>query len=66
MKNIDVTYRHKEIIKMLHDGLKLESVARALNISPNTVRAHKQTAYNRLHVHSLDEAFLKIREMEQK
>lgn len=66
MKNIEVTHRHKEIIKMLHGGLKLESVARALNITPNTVRSHRQTAYNRLHVKSLDEAFLKIKQMEQK
>lgn len=64
MKNIEVTHRHKEIIKMLHDGLKIESVARALNIAPNTVRSHRQTAYNRLHVNNLDDAFLKIREIE--
>lgn len=64
MKNIEVTHQHKEIIKMLHSGLKLESVARVFNIKPSTVRSHRQTAFNRLHVKTLEDAFLKIQEME--
>jgi DNA-binding NarL/FixJ family response regulator len=64
MKNISVTDQHKRIIQMCQEGLKIESVARVLNISPNTVRSHKRTAYNRLNVKTNDEAWLKIKELE--
>lgn len=64
MKNIEITARHKQIIEWCEQGLKVESIARALNISVHTVRAHKRTAFNRLNVHSNTEAWEKIREME--
>jgi DNA-binding NarL/FixJ family response regulator len=64
MKNINITDRHKQIIEWSQEGTKASTIARWLGISVHTVRSHKRTAYNRLNVHSNDDAWLKIKEME--
>jgi DNA-binding NarL/FixJ family response regulator len=60
----ELTARHKEIIEMCQQGLKLATVARRLGISIHTVKAHKHVIYNRLNVKTNDDAWLKIKEME--
>ena len=56
----ELTARHKEIIEMCQQGLKLATVARRLGISMHTVKAHKRVIYNRLNVKTNDEAWLAI------
>ena len=56
----ELTNRHKEIIEMCQQGLKLATVARRLGISMHTVKAHKRVIYNRLNVKTNDEAWLAI------
>lgn len=47
-----LTAREREVLDLLSQGLDREQVAKALNLSRNTVRTHVQNILGRLEVHS--------------
>jgi len=51
--------REAEVLRMLCDGETYRSVAEALFISTNTVKAHIKHVYDKLHVHTRAEAVKK-------
>jgi DNA-binding CsgD family transcriptional regulator len=57
--DIDLTKRQAEILIHLAEGLSNAEIARALNISVNTVRTHVQSLLDRLEAHSRVEAVAK-------
>lgn len=48
----DLTVRQQEILKLLLQGLPNKVIARALGISPNTVKVHVHAIFRELKVHS--------------
>ncbi len=56
-----LTNREKEILKNLENGLAYKEIAALLGISPHTVHTHIKKIYEKLHVKSRQEAFLKAR-----
>lgn len=60
-----LTSREAEIAHLLHDGKKPKDVARALGIGSNTVRAHQNSIYKRLEIHSIQELVLLIERAKQ-
>lgn len=53
--NIKVTNREKEVLFFLSKGRTAKSVARALNISPRTVRCHIEHIKTKLNCHTKEE-----------
>lgn len=53
-----LTSRERQVIEQLARGLSYDDVARVLEISPNTVRSHVRTIYEKLAVSSKTEAVL--------
>ncbi len=51
-----LTYRERDVLKLLVEGAGSEEIARWLSISPNTVRTHIQNILTKLQVHSRLEA----------
>ncbi|MCW1921885.1 response regulator transcription factor [Luteolibacter arcticus] len=51
--------REKEILGLLAQGLVAKDVARRIDLSYQTVRVHLRNIYEKLHVHSRDEAVAK-------
>lgn len=51
--------REGEVLRMLCDGETYRSIAEALFISTNTVKAHIKHTYDKLHVHTRAEAVKK-------
>lgn len=51
--------RETEVLRMLCDGANYKSIAEALFVSANTVKAHIKNIYKKLHVHSRGEAVSK-------
>jgi DNA-binding NarL/FixJ family response regulator len=46
----DLTSRHRDILRLMADGLVKKEIADVLNISVNTVSTHMQRVYEKLHV----------------
>lgn len=55
----NLTYREKEVLKLLVDGQSYKLVASDLNISIDTVRSHIRNIYDKLQVNSKSEAVAK-------
>lgn len=56
--------REREVLELLAAGAMYKEVARALDVSPNTVRSHIRRIYKKLHVHSRHHAvqhYLRLR-----
>jgi DNA-binding NarL/FixJ family response regulator len=51
--------REQEILALLAEGLVAKDVARRIDLSYQTVRVHLRNIYEKLHVHSRDEAVAK-------
>lgn len=56
-----LTERQKEIVRRLLDGQRVQGIARALSLSPSTVRNHLSAAYQKLGVNSQSELIEKLR-----
>ncbi|MEI8204429.1 MAG: response regulator transcription factor [Bacteroidota bacterium] len=54
-----LTTRETEVLKCISKGLSYKMVADELNMSIDTVRTHIRHTYEKLHVHSLNEAISK-------
>jgi len=54
--NYGLTQREKDILQSLVQGNSYKMIAAALNISIDTVRSHIRKIYDKLHVHSMNEA----------
>lgn len=52
----DLTYREREVLSLLAQGLSTRDIAETLSISPSTARNHIQNILHKLHVHSRLEA----------
>lgn len=52
--------REQQILQLLMKGYSYKMIAAELNISIETVRTHIKRIYEKLHVHSANEAFAKI------
>ncbi|MEM1218145.1 MAG: response regulator transcription factor [Bacteroidota bacterium] len=57
--NQDLSSREQQILKRASEGLSNQATAKALHISPNTVRFHLKNIYRKLEVHSKVEAIQK-------
>lgn len=55
--------REKEVLNLLCEGQNYKDIARALFVSPNTVRFHLKNIYKKLRVHSRHEAVIKATRM---
>lgn len=56
VNTIDLSFREKEILALLVDGLSYKMIANKLNISYETVHSHVKKIYQKLHVKSVNEA----------
>jgi DNA-binding NarL/FixJ family response regulator len=54
-----LSFREKEVLALLVDGLSYKMIAGKLNITYDTVRAHMKKIYEKLHVASMTEAVAK-------
>jgi len=62
-QNSELTLREMEILSAIAGGGRYKEIAKTLNISPHTVRAHVHSVYRKLQVHSRTQAideFLRI------
>jgi PAS domain S-box-containing protein len=59
----ELTERELEVVVQLADGRRVPSIAKALYISPNTVRNHLKSVYRKLEVHSQAELLEAIRSL---
>jgi len=55
----DLTPHESRLLKMLVDGHNYKTAAAELGVSPNTIRFHLRTVYEKLQVHSKSEAVAK-------
>ena len=55
-----LSYREKEVLQLLGQGLLYKEIAKKLSISPNTVRQHIHNLYEKLHVQNRVEAINKV------
>jgi LuxR family transcriptional regulator, maltose regulon positive regulatory protein len=55
--------REAEVLQLLAQALPNKRIARALAISPETVKWHLKNIYAKLHVSSRDEAVARIRDL---
>lgn len=55
----NLTEREREILGLLVEGLNYKAIAERFNISWHTVNAHTKKIYEKLHVHSAQEAVAK-------
>jgi DNA-binding NarL/FixJ family response regulator len=53
---IDLTDAQRRLLVLLAEGHGYRGAAQAMGISPNTVRNHVRAVYDKLHVHSKNEA----------
>ncbi|MBI9043686.1 MAG: hypothetical protein JEZ06_04325 [Anaerolineaceae bacterium] len=58
-----LTNREIQIISILESSFNSVELAAELNISPNTIRSHIKSIYNKLNVHSRQDAVRKAKEM---
>jgi ATP/maltotriose-dependent transcriptional regulator MalT len=56
-----LTFRETEILGLVANGLKNREIAKRLLISPETVRWHLRTLYNKLGTHDRMRAVIKVR-----
>jgi DNA-binding NarL/FixJ family response regulator len=59
----ELTEREVEVVVQLADGRRVPAIAKALYISPNTVRNHLKSVYRKLEVHSQAELLETIRSL---
>ena len=55
----DLTFREKEVLKLLVNGMSYKLVAADLNVAVDTVRSHIKNIYKKLEVNSKSEAVAK-------
>lgn len=55
-ENLGLTPRQVDVLRMLVDGRSNKSIARALELSPSTVKTHLEAIFARLHVSSRTQA----------
>lgn len=55
--------REREVLQMIAAGCSRPQIADKLFISPNTVRTHTKTIYEKLHAHNRAEALAKAKEL---
>lgn len=55
----NLSRREKEVLNLLCEGHNYKDIAKALFVSPNTVRFHLKNIYRKLSVHSRHEAVIK-------
>jgi DNA-binding NarL/FixJ family response regulator len=53
---VDLTDSQRRLLELLAEGNGYRGVAAAMGITPNTVRNHVRAVYEKLHVHSKNEA----------
>jgi DNA-binding NarL/FixJ family response regulator len=53
---VELTAAQRQLLVLLAEGNGYRGVAEAMGISPNTVRNHVRAVYEKLHVHSKNEA----------
>jgi LuxR family maltose regulon positive regulatory protein len=56
--------RELEVLSMIAEGLSNPEIARKLYLSPNTLKAHTQSIYGKLGVHSRVQAVNLARELD--
>lgn len=59
---VDLSHREQQVLELLAGGQSNETIARALGLSPQTVRNYVSTIYSKLGVHSRVEAVVWARE----
>ena len=62
--DVELGPREREVLELLAAGAMYKEVARALGVSPNTIRSHIRRIYKKLHVHSRHHAvehYLRLR-----
>ena len=57
-----LTVRETEVLTMLSQGQSYKSIALALDISPNTIKYHIKNIYDKLQVHTKEDAIKKASE----
>lgn len=55
-----LTFREKDILQLVVDGLSPKMIAGKLTLSQHTVTTHMRNIYAKLHVHSRSEAVVKV------
>jgi len=60
----DLSDREIEVVVQLAEGRRVPAIAKALYISPNTVRNHLKSVYRKLEVHSQSELLERIRSLD--
>jgi len=55
--------RERDVLNLLCEGQNYKDIARALFVSPNTVRFHLKNIYKKLRVNSRHEAVIKATKM---
>ncbi len=55
-KSLTLSPRHRQILRMIAEGVSNEEIAEALSLSPNTVKFHVRALYGRLGVRNRVEA----------
>ena len=58
-KNYGLSIREKDVLALLVEGCELKGIAKSLNLSIYTIRAHVRNIYEKLHVHSKSQAVAK-------
>jgi LuxR family transcriptional regulator, maltose regulon positive regulatory protein len=58
-----LTERELEVLRFLAEGQTIAEIAHTLYLSPNTLKAHTNTIYSKLDVHSRLQAVNKAREL---
>jgi two-component system, response regulator PdtaR len=60
---INLSYREKQVIFHIINGLSNEEIANQINLSPHTVRTHRKNIYRKLEVNNVSQMTQKISEM---
>jgi DNA-binding CsgD family transcriptional regulator len=63
LKSLGVTDREYEVLSLLAEGLANKEIARALDVSPNTVKTHVARLYEKLGAERRTQAVQKAREL---
>ncbi|MGH6908396.1 MAG: response regulator transcription factor, partial [Aestuariivirga sp.] len=59
----NLTDRQRQILKLVAEGKSNKEIARALDISPNTVKTHIANVFQKLEVQRRTQAIQKAREL---
>jgi len=62
-QNLGITRREGEVLTFLAEGMTNKQIARALGMSPNTVKTHLSKLFEKLEVQRRTQAVLRAREL---